>query len=308
MTTIKANFATGNTALFNSTMNGIHDIGGKKQYAIIPLELCKADERYQRNSSISDRAIGKLVRLWDDNLMDPVKAIPHKEESLFYIVDGWHRVCAMKQKGEEYIIAEILTNFPENANELLVMEAQLFATQNNAVDRLTPAQTHKAKCILGIPENLIIDRVCKKYGVNIGTARNRNKKINTVTAYNKLERLVKASNEETIDNIFYILCASKWNLGTEAFSKRTLEALYNIFAYHKDKQKEICEALLPYMRDNECKHLRSLADAAYPLRYESTQLALFLEDYLHEQIGLPYVYKETKEAQRINRNKVKKHA
>lgn len=290
------------TSMYNYVLRNATKIGNKV-YAEVPIALCKTDNRYQRAEFTTDSAIGKLVRLWDDRLMDPIKVVPHNDEEKFYVVDGNHRCEAEIIRGNAYILAEILTDMPNKANEVLKAEASIFCAQNNAIDQLTPQDKHNAKCVMGIPENLIIDRVAKKYGVGILKAKNRYKKANTISAYTEVERTARTHGEQLLDDYFYIITQAQWNDSIDGFSQRSVRGICNVLAYHSDDIAQVKRALIPLMKKHTCKELIEKAKEKYSDRYEATQITLYLEDYLHDVCGLPIIYANTDEAKKVKRQR-----
>ena len=49
-------------------------------------------------------------------------------------------------------------------------------------------------------------------------------------------------------------------------------------------------ALKTYFRTKEAELILAEATVKYPLRKKGAQMTLFLEDYLHNTINMPYVY------------------
>lgn len=293
MTTINFTPVTSTPAtasLYNLVVNNIQTIGNKK-FAYIPLELLATDNRYQRGALTTESKINKLVNSWDKNLMNPILVSPHKEEALFYIVDGFHRADAAKRMGFTGIEAEVLVDLPENPEQRLVAEAKLFGNQLKAVDKLTPIQSHNANVLAGVTANILLERIAEKYNVNIKPAncQSREKRVNTVTAFATALRVAK-KGEQLLDDIFDIICYAGWNMGTEGFTNWIIQALSNILSMHPDMREASKTALKEYFRTREVENVLAEAIVKYPLRKKNAQMTLLLEDYLHTTIGMPYVY------------------
>lgn len=293
MTTINFTPATSTPAtasLYNLVVNNIQTIGGKK-FAYIPLELLTVDSRYQRGELTAESKINKLINSWDKNLMNPILVSPHKEEALFYIVDGFHRVEAARRMGLTGIEAEVLVDLPDDSEQRLIAEAKLFGNQLKAVDKLTPIQSHNANVLAGVEANILLEKIAGKYNVNMKPAncQSREKRVNTVTAFATALRVAKRG-EQLLDDIFEIICYAGWNMGTEGFTNWVIQALNNILSMHPDMRDASKTALKEYFRTREVENVLAEAIVKYPLRKKGAQMTLFLEDYLHSTINMPYVY------------------
>ena len=293
MTTINFTPATSTPAtasLYNVVVNNIQTIGGKK-FAYIPLELLTVDSRYQRGELTAESKINKLINSWDKNLMNPILVSPHKEEALFYTVDGFHRVEAARRMGLTGIEAEVLVDLPDDPKQRLIAEAKLFGNQLKAVDKLTPIQSHNANVLAGVEANILLEKIAEKYNVNMKPAncQSREKRVNTVTAFATALRVAKRG-EQLLDDIFEIICYAGWNMGTEGFTNWVIQALNNILSMHPDMRDASKTALKEYFRTREVENVLAEAIVKYPLRKKGAQMTLFLEDYLHNTINMPYVY------------------
>lgn len=298
MTTINFVSVTSTPAtapLYNLVVNNIQTIGGKK-FAYIPLELLTVDSRYQRNNLTKEKKINNLVDSWNKDLMNPILVSPHVEEAMFYIVDGFHRVEAAKRMGLAGIEAEVLFDLPTDAKERLVAEAKLFGNQLKAVDMLTAVQSHNANVLAGVTANILLERIAEKYNVNMKPAncKAREKRVNTVTAFVTALNAAK-KGEQLLDDIFDIICYAGWNVGTDGFTQYVIQSLSNILSMHPDMRDASKTALKAYFRTREPELILAEATVKYPLRKKSAQMTLFLEDYLHTTIGMPYVYTKEKD-------------
>lgn len=293
MTTINFTPATSTPAtasIYNLVVNNIQTIGNKK-FAYIPLELLTVDSRYQRNNLTKEKKINKLIDSWNKDLMNPILVSPHVEEAMFYIVDGFHRVEAAKRMGLAGIEAEVLFDLPTDTKERLVAEAKLFGNQLKAVDMLTAVQSHNANVLAGVEANILLEKIAEKYNVNMKpvNCKAREKRINTVTAFVTALNAAK-KGEQLLDDIFDIVCYAGWNMGTDGFTHYVIQSLSNILSMHPDMRVASKTALKNYFRTKEAELILAEATVKYPLRKKGAQMTLFLEDYLHSTINMPYVY------------------
>ena len=277
-------------SLYNMAVNNMQTIG-KKKFVCVPLELLATDRRYQRDALTKESKIKFLVDNWNADLMDPIRVSPHPEEAMFYIVNGFHRVEAMRRMGCGDIEAEVLIDMPSDPEQRLIAEAKLFGNQLKAVDMLTAVQSHNANVLAGVSANILLERIVEKYNVNMKPAncKAREKRVNTVTAFVTALNAAK-KGEQLLDDIFDIICYAGWNMGTDGFTQYVIQSLSNILSMHPDMRDASKTALKAYFRTREAELILAEAIVKYPLRKKGAQMTLFLEDYLHTTIGMPYVY------------------
>ena len=307
MTTITANFMNNanvtniNAQLFEGVMNNVQKIGNK-YFACIYTCLLASDTTYQRDDDVNPRKLKRLADNWEDDLCDPIQVSPHPEENKFYVYEGMHRTIVQINMGRNMVVCEINMAFANMEPEARrKAEARLFAKQYDCVDRLTIMQRHKVNVLLNVPEDVYIHELCLKYGINddktgIG---NRSKVTRTLTGMSAARRLAK-SKENYLAETFEVVCNCGWADEGTGFMGHVLYAFEHIFATHPDRTELIIETLVDWLRPrangkddsgiNE-KDIRDKAREKYK-SYEgkSLQMALYMEDYLHEKIKLPYRY------------------
>ena len=81
-----------------------------------------------------------------------------------------------------------------------------------------------------------------------------------------------------------------WNMGTDGFTHYVIQSLSNILSMHPDMRVASKTALKAYFRTKEAELILAEATVKYPLRKKGAQMTLYLEDYLHSTINMPYVY------------------
>lgn len=116
----------------------------------IPVELLEIDTRYQTEVR-TDRSLMYLVNNWDENKLLPLIGVPHWEEGKVYLVDGYGRwIASQMVDKEKYTDLQVLLilNAPNNAEDRLEFEAEMYAYQNKQVARMTAIQKHGAMVVL----------------------------------------------------------------------------------------------------------------------------------------------------------------
>ena len=270
---------------------------GNKRYASILTDgdIIFADSRIQRDNDTlkAKKKIRNLAENWDINKMDALKVVPHPEEHRFSLVDGYHRLSAAILKGEKSLVCEIITGLSDNPAERLIQEATLFATQNDEVDTLSPIERHKANVLRGIRENVIIDDLCNKYNIALKKNPSHGRtQIGQLAGFTMALQFLKHNDngKEVIDNVFYILCESRWDIAKLGLSSNTIHMVANILKLHPEHQNEICSLLIKEFTPIEPEQLFSKAYSKYPARREKERNLLYVEDVVCETLGITRVY------------------
>ena len=103
---------------------------GNKQHAYVPIESLEIDLRYQRDPQLAKGKIKHLVDNWNPYKMDSLRIVPHPETYTFSVVDGGHRLEALKIMGAAGVECEVLLGLSDDPDERLKEEAFIFSTQN----------------------------------------------------------------------------------------------------------------------------------------------------------------------------------
>lgn len=279
----------------------IQPVGGK-QYVSIPVDLLYADYRYQRLTNKGSKKILNLVAKWNPAKMDALRVSLHDEECRCAVINGMHRLIAATIMGLKYIECEIITGLPTDPEERLKAEAYIFVTQNDEVDLLKPYQKHGAGLVIGTQEYVVLDRVTRKHGIEFkknASARGR-VKAGVLAGYTKALHIAKLYGESRLDNIFTIICESRWNLSRKGFSNDVLGTINNILRLHPDSVSEIIPTCIEFMKPITPIQFIAESYAAYPERTEMERCTLYLEDYVCEKLGLTRVYMADKGIARKN--------
>lgn len=275
--------------MFSQTMASKIKVGNK-YYAYVPLKRMYVDEDYQRQTSKAK--VRKLAEKWNINKMDALRVSPHPEEGKFSIIDGSHRFHAAQMNGEKFLACEIIMGLSDDPAKRKVEEAKLFSTQGDEVNRLTPQEKHKANVLLGVKENVIVDNICEKYDIPYKPDSARGGHLKGVLAgFAEALRIAKVYGEKLLDEVFYVICESRWNMAYKGMGNAILRSLTNILVLHPDFKAEIKFELIKLFTPIEPEKLLADAMSKYPERKEIERLTLYLEDYLIGEIdGMYRVY------------------
>ena len=280
--------ANNNEELFNLTMQNIQQIGNKK-LVYIPLKLLFIDTGYQRSEHISKAKISNLVNKWNGNKMDALRVSIHPEENRFAIIDGCHRFFSAEILELKGLECEVLT-LSSDPTERRVQEAALFATQNDETDKLTPLEKHKANCLRGIKENIVLQKIIDKYDVLLKPEKGRGRaKVGHLAGFSAALQVAKIG-ESVLDNTFNIINSSRWNLAINGFHSNVIYSISCALRLHPAYTTEAVQALIDYCIQIEPEKFMAEAITQYPERKIKEALVLVMEDKVCEALNIPRVY------------------
>lgn len=151
---------------------------------------------YQR--SIKQAEVNKIVKSFDKRLMRPIDV--SYRSGKYYVLDGQHRVAALKKLGVATVEATVKYGMTEQEEALFFVRNNDTATSSAA----TSMQTGLAKFIAGDAEAREIDREVHAAGLNI--AYDGIKRVHSVAKYPPLIQAHKRGNLiqtlAIIDNAF----------------------------------------------------------------------------------------------------------
>ncbi|MEB5757441.1 DUF6551 family protein [Mammaliicoccus sciuri] len=183
----------------------------------------KTDMRYQ--SPIRESQVRKIVRNFDPDKLDTI-TVNKRQDGTFYIIDGQHRVEALKELNIQFAQANIYDNLtPEK-------EAEMYYGIN---DRPAKSPNSKAKSKLMFGEQSAIE--IEQAVINAGLKIDYDKKLPSdgyITAYASLESIYKKYNKKLLEIVLKII---KESFGTD--SKNYQAFMIKGFAqfidiYHRD--------------------------------------------------------------------------
>lgn len=146
----------------------------------VNLNDLQTDLSYQ--SPVKTSQVNKIVNNYDPKSIDSI-VVNLREDGLYYIVDGQHRVTALKQLGELSVSAKV------HAGLSVEDEAKLYHDINSRPTK-TPNAMAKAKMAHGDEVAEKIDQAVRAAGMNIDYGAT-NKTNGYIQAYRTLETLYK---------------------------------------------------------------------------------------------------------------------
>ena len=241
---------------FNDCMNSILRLKNDcRALYEVPVDLLTIDPLYQTDER-TQRSLKKLIDNWDENKLEPITIVPHEEEGMFYIVNGYGRWTASQHlpTPKKYLCSIVLLGLSKDADKRRVQEAELYAYQNRDCSKMTPIQNHGALKIIGEPSVVLFEKLRDKYNFDFGFGKKTSKKINTIGSYSETLNMIKARDEKCFDFIFSTLIACGFD------------------------KKEIVGAIVEILRGITPEQFKSYAITKYPnLEYRSA-CTMYLED------------------------------
>ena len=262
-------------------------VGLKKVILPISVKLFATDNEYQTDIR-TERNLGYLINNWDERKLLPLVVVPHDEEGLFYVVDGYGRWKASQiVNPEKYSTLEclVLLDAPKDETERRMYEAEIYAFQNRDVAKMTPLQKHGSLKILGDESVLALDEFKVKYGFDY-VAMQGQRSENVLGSYSECLRICKTKGKECMDYIFSILQNAGFDRKSNGYAIYVIKSLcdvYTLYANDRDKTKEF---LSNYLREITPKSFRANAVTKYKMLNERAACSLFTEDLIVNSLGL----------------------
>lgn len=259
-------------------------------YAIIkiPVNRLEVDIKYHTEDR-TDRSVSYLFNNFDRNKLMPITVVPHFEEGLYYIVDGFGRVITTqlidrKNNTSEfkYIVAMVLLNAPEDPEERRKFEAELFAYQDRDVAKIKPIQRHGAKLILEDKATVTLEKMKEKYGFEYRDNGGRRPE-GVIGSYTEALRIC-GIGEECADYVFNICKVTRFNTFSNGYSTYVLRALKDAYKYYPDIIAETQVLLCQKLRGMTPTHLKSFAVAKYPMLEHKAAVSYYIEDMIVEHL------------------------
>ena len=257
----------------------------------VPVYMMAIDESYQTIDRTA-RKLNYLTNRWDERKIGVLTVVPHEDEGLVYIVDGYGRWKASQIVDKaKYTTLDcaVLLNVPTDPMERRKFEAELFANQNRDVAKLKPVDKHGAMQVLEDPVALALDELQMEYGFTIGKRKYKGDNATGMTinnVYQVLCRGLRAHGKALGDWYFDICKRSGFATKTYGYTRYTYKALKDVYVAYPHKRDEIAEILIEYFRPITPAEFKAEAVTKYPKLDSVTACAVYVEDIVAGQLGL----------------------
>ena len=259
----------------------------------IPVYMFAVDESYQTIDRTA-RKLNYLTSRWDERKIGVLTVVPHEDEGLCYIVDGFGRWQASQIIDKErytHLDCAVLLNAPTDPTERRKFEAELFANQNRDVAKLKPVDKHGAMQVLEDPAALALDELQAKYGFTIGKRRYKGNNATGMTVnniYQVLYDTVRIHGKGIADWYFNICQESGLAIKTYGYTRYTFNAVKDAYIAHPDKRNEIARILIDYFEPTTPQDFKAEAVTRYPKLDSVTACTMYARDIIAHKLGVNY--------------------
>ena len=263
---------------------------GKKAVIVsIPRKMFAIDAAYQTPNR-TERDMNYLINNWDDNKLLPVVGVPHDEEGLVYLVDGYGRVTAsnvVDAKKYEYLECLVILNAPSDPRERQKFEAEQYAFQNKQVAKMTPLQRHGALEILGDKAVLALNSCKRKYNF-LYSAEKGKREEGILGSYSETYIIAQKHGEDCLDYIFSVCQEAGFDRKPNGYSTSVFRALRDMYRLYPNNRKETAQFLGSYLRKYDPMRLKSNAVTRYSMLDYKMAMSLYVEDLCVDNVGLTH--------------------
>lgn len=183
----------------------------------------KTDESYQ--SPVNESQVNKITKNFNPDFLHTI-VVAQRENGDLYILDGQHRVVALKRIGFKEVEAVVHTRMS------MEEEAEMYRMLN---ERPTKSPNAKAKAELqaGYPVAIAIDSCVKGQELEVDYDKEKLAE-RKIGAYSTLKRIYKKFGEENLSLTLHLI---KFSFGTKSkyFSAVMMEGVSKFIAIYKDK-------------------------------------------------------------------------
>jgi hypothetical protein len=152
------------------------------------------DYSYQR--SPIGKKVNKIAKNFDPDLLGVI-ICSMRESGVLAVIDGSHRVHALRQKQMNDAVLNALVYFDLKIED----EAKIFSLLNQEHTKPNPAEIFKAGIIAGDEETIVINRIFTNLGLNIGVGPGENK----VRAISTVKRVYRNAGEKVLRDTLYTI-------------------------------------------------------------------------------------------------------
>lgn len=252
----------------------------------IPVRLLTIDERYQTPIR-TERSMSYLVDNWDEHKLLPLTVVPHEEEGVFAIVDGYGRLTAsQKVDAEKYKELEclVILDAPTDPKERLRFEADEYAFQNVNVAKLRPLHKHGAMQVKRNKQVLDLDKLKKKYGFEYVADKGK-RGAETLGSYVDCLKILKSYGYECMDWVFNIIQKTGFERMTNGYCAAIVRGLKDMYNLYGDKRKEVSQYYCKVLRGMTPSILNASARTMYPILEYRAAVSMYLEDMIVNNLG-----------------------
>lgn len=267
------------------------DSGKRNIIVKLPRYFFRIDPEYQIPVR-TNRDLGYLLGNFDDDKLLPLQGVIHWELGLVFLFDGYGRLVVTDILNEErgdgkydYLEVMIPLTAPNEPEARQKYEAEMYATQNTAVAKMTPLQKHGALRIMKDPTVLAMDVLEAKYGFGYANTRGQ-RDANIIGSYMEFYRDIKGLGIEFGDYFFSLCKDARMNDKVNGYSVYIMRAVRDAYKMYPEYRKEIYNILGSYMRERTVAIIKSDGVSTYPMIDQIMAVSMHMEDVVTEYLGI----------------------
>lgn len=267
------------------------DSGKRNIIVKLPRYFFRIDPEYQIPVR-TNRDLGYLLGNFDDDKLLPLQGVIHWELGLVFLFDGYGRLVVTDILNEErgdgkydYLEVMIPLTAPNEPEARQRYEAEMYATQNTAVAKMTPLQKHGALRIMKDPTVLAMDVLEAKYGFGYANTRGQ-RDANVIGSYMEFYRDIKGLGIEFGDYFFSLCKDARMNDKVNGYSVYIMRAVRDAYKMYPEYRKEIYNILGSYMRERTVAIIKSDGVSTYPMIDQIMAVSMHMEDVVTEYLGI----------------------
>ena len=267
------------------------DSGKRNIIVKLPRYFFRIDPEYQIPVR-TNRDLGYLLGNFDDDKLLPLQGVIHWELGLVFLFDGYGRLVVTDILNEErgdgkydYLEVMIPLTAPNEPEARQKYEAEMYATQNTAVAKMTPLQKHGALRIMKDPTVLAMDVLEAKYGFGYANTRGQ-RDANIIGSYMEFYRDIKGLGIEFGDYFFSLCKDARMNDKVNGYSVYIMRAVRDAYKMYPEYRKEIYNILGSYMRERTVAIIKSDGVSTYPMIDQIMAVSMHMEDIVTEYLGI----------------------
>lgn len=257
----------------------------------IPVRLLTIDTAYQTPIR-TERDLNYITKNFDERKIGVLWGVPHYEEGLIYLVDGYGRKTASQlidpEKYKELNVL-ILLDFPEDPKERQKFEAEIFISQGNN-KKVTPLQKHGARQITDDPVVKAMDMLQEEYKFVYSSIRGKRGE-GVIGSYTELYKSIKVYGYAFGEYFFDIARDAGLDRKSDGYAVYILRSIKDLYKLYPESRDVIKKYLGSALRNVDYRWLHSKANAKYELLGPGNAMTMFFEDMVVENTGLRHVRK-----------------
>lgn len=252
---------TNKTMMSQIIINSAVKVGGK-EFINVPIDLLIIPQEYQRPTG---NKIKNIIENYDINkLRIPIVSYRNNQ---FILIDGNNRAHALKKMGYETITCELLRNLT------IEQEADIFVTQNENVNKITPKDKLKGNALKGDQFSIDFLDICKKYNLTYSQKAVRN-----ITSITRMHEVWKVAGKEGLTYCVETIFKTHWKYEENPFTSVTCRIFARVLKEYEFTKTD--KLIMLFEKFANQKEIETLSHKYYPSLGREQATAQYIVDLL----------------------------